>query len=51
MKVLTTICVTHDIEFARAVADRWIVIDQGQIKGDGPPESFEQLETFLTQIT
>jgi energy-coupling factor transport system ATP-binding protein len=44
---LTTICVTHDIEFARAVADRWIVIDQGQIKGDGPPESFEQLETLF----
>jgi energy-coupling factor transport system ATP-binding protein len=44
---LTTICVTHDIEFARAVADRWIVVDQGQIKGDGPPESFEQLETLF----
>jgi energy-coupling factor transporter ATP-binding protein EcfA2 len=48
---LTTICVTHDIEFARAVADRWIVIDQGQIKGDGPPESFEQLETFFNPTT
>jgi energy-coupling factor transport system ATP-binding protein len=44
---LTTICVTHDIEFARSVADRWIVIDQGQIKGDGPPESFEQLEKLF----
>jgi energy-coupling factor transport system ATP-binding protein len=44
---LTTLCVTHDIAFARAVADRWIVIDQGQIKGDGPPESFEQLETLF----
>lgn len=43
----TTICVTHDIEFARAVADRWIVIDKGQIIGDGPPESMELFENLI----
>lgn len=43
----TTICVTHDIEFARAVADRWIVIDKGQIIGDGPPESLEQIVSLV----
>jgi energy-coupling factor transport system ATP-binding protein len=44
---ITTISVTHDIEFARAVADRWILLDKGQIAGDGPPESFERIETFI----
>ena len=40
---LTTVCVTHDMDFAGAVADRCIVLDQGKIVGDGPPESFEQI--------
>jgi energy-coupling factor transport system ATP-binding protein len=44
---ITTICVTHDIEFAKAVADRWIILDNGQITGDGPPESFERIETLI----
>lgn len=35
----TTLCVTHDIDFARAVSDRWIVLEKGQIIADGPPES------------
>jgi len=43
----TTIFVTHDIEFARAVADRWIVLDRGQIAGNGPPESFERIESLI----
>jgi energy-coupling factor transport system ATP-binding protein len=44
---ITTICVTHDIEFARAVAGRWIVLDKGRIAGDGPPESIEGIDTLL----
>jgi energy-coupling factor transport system ATP-binding protein len=44
---LTTICVTHDMEFARAVADRWIVLDKGRVVRDGPPESFERIEALI----
>ncbi|MCU0614080.1 MAG: energy-coupling factor ABC transporter ATP-binding protein [Desulfobacterales bacterium] len=46
----TTICITHDIGFARAVADRWIVLDKGQIAGDGPPESLEQIVSLVKII-
>ena len=33
---LTTLVVTHDLEFAGAVASRWILLKDGQIKADGP---------------
>jgi len=36
---LTTIVATHDLEFAQAVANRWIILDQGKIVKDGPPVS------------
>jgi energy-coupling factor transport system ATP-binding protein len=35
---VTTIIVTHDLEFARATADRWIVLCEGEVVADGPPE-------------
>ncbi|MDR1085827.1 MAG: amino acid ABC transporter ATP-binding protein [Deltaproteobacteria bacterium] len=37
---LTMIIVTHEMAFARAVADRIIFIDQGVIVEDSPPETF-----------
>jgi len=35
---ITIIMVTHDLEFARATTDRWIVLHDGQIRIDGTPE-------------
>ena len=36
----TMLIVTHQLEFARAVADRIIFIDQGRILEDSKPEKF-----------
>jgi phospholipid/cholesterol/gamma-HCH transport system ATP-binding protein len=35
---ITCLMVTHDIESARRVSDRWILIDQGKVVADGPVE-------------
>jgi polar amino acid transport system ATP-binding protein len=35
---MTMLIVTHEMSFARQVSDRVIMIDQGQIVEDGPPE-------------
>ena len=37
---MTMICVTHEMGFAKAVADRVIFMDQGQIVEQAPPEEF-----------
>ncbi|CPR15840.1 amino acid ABC transporter ATP-binding protein [Brenneria goodwinii] len=37
---MTMLCVTHEMRFARRVADRMIFIDRGQIAADLPPEEF-----------
>jgi general L-amino acid transport system ATP-binding protein len=53
---MTMICVTHEMGFARQVADRVIFMDQGQIVEQNPPEEFfgnpqhERTRTFLSQI-
>jgi ABC-type polar amino acid transport system ATPase subunit len=50
------ICVTHEMGFARAVADRMVFFDEGVIVEEGPPsqifESPQQDRTkrFLSQI-
>ena len=36
-KGFTIVMVTHDMEFALATAERWIVIHEGRVVGDGPP--------------
>jgi energy-coupling factor transport system ATP-binding protein len=36
-----TVIITHDLDFARAVADRWIVLHDGQVAADGPFESIQ----------
>jgi energy-coupling factor transport system ATP-binding protein len=38
----TVIVVTHDMEFARAATDRWIVLHEGAVVGDGSPEKICQ---------
>jgi energy-coupling factor transport system ATP-binding protein len=36
---------THDLAFARAVAPRWLVLDQGTLIGDGPPDQLHDDDT------
>lgn len=53
---VTMLCVTHEMGFARAVADRVLFMDQGQIVEEGAPEAFfnqpqnERTRSFLAQI-
>ncbi|WP_424137219.1 amino acid ABC transporter ATP-binding protein [Roseomonas chloroacetimidivorans] len=53
---MTMICVTHEMGFARQVADRVVFMDQGEVVEQGAPEqlfsnpSTDRLRTFLSQI-
>ena len=53
---MTMICVTHEMGFARTVADNILFMDKGEIVEQGPPATFfanpktERLKTFLSQI-
>jgi general L-amino acid transport system ATP-binding protein len=47
---ITMLCVTHEMGFARAVADRVIFMDQGQIvEADTPQEFFENPKSERTR--
>ena len=53
---MTMVCVTHEMGFARAVADRVIFMNSGQIVEEGEPHAFftnpqhERTRLFLGQI-
>jgi general L-amino acid transport system ATP-binding protein len=53
---MTMLCVTHEMGFAKAVADRVIFMDQGQVVEAAPPEEFfarpksERTREFLSKI-
>ncbi|MBI9083432.1 MAG: amino acid ABC transporter ATP-binding protein [Desulfobacterales bacterium] len=53
---MTMVCVTHEMGFAREVADRVIFMDEGAIVEVGPPEHFfvnpthDRTKLFLSQI-
>ena len=53
---MTMLCVTHEMGFARSVADRIVFMDEGQIVEDRKPEEFfakpehPKLQAFLGQI-
>jgi general L-amino acid transport system ATP-binding protein len=53
---MTMICVTHEMGFARAVANRMVFFDQGQIVEIGPPRQIfedpqhQRTKRFLSQI-
>ena len=53
---MTMIVVSHEMGFAREVADRVVMMDEGQIIEDGPPEHFftapthERTKSFLSKI-
>jgi len=53
---MTMMCVTHEMAFARSVADRVIFMDRGEIVEMAPPEEFfgspksDRTKHFLSQI-
>ncbi|MDB5405454.1 MAG: arginine transporter ATP-binding protein [Rhodospirillales bacterium] len=53
---MTMICVTHEMGFARTIADTMIFMDRGEIVESAPPEEFfaqpksERTRLFLSQI-
>jgi general L-amino acid transport system ATP-binding protein len=53
---MTMLCVTHEMGFARQVANRVIFMDQGQIVEQNSPQLFfsnpksERTKLFLSQI-
>src|SRR5690606_36172720 len=53
---MTMLCVTHEMGFAKTVADRIVFMDQGQIVEQAPPAQFfsapqhERSRLFLNQI-
>jgi general L-amino acid transport system ATP-binding protein len=53
---MTMLCVTHEMGFARAVADRMVFFDDGLIVEEGPPSQIfgtpqqERTKQFLSQI-
>lgn len=53
---MTMVCVTHEMGFARAVADMVYFVDQGQIVESAPPQEFfespktDRARNFLSQI-
>src|SRR6516162_9834102 len=53
---MTMVCVTHEMGFARQVADRVVFMDRGEIVESGSPQSMfenpqtDRLKLFLSQI-
>jgi ABC-type polar amino acid transport system ATPase subunit len=53
---MTMLCVTHEMGFAREVADRVVFMDQGAIVEEAAPEDFfraaktDRARNFLKQI-
>ncbi len=53
---MTIICVTHEMGFARGIADRIVFMDQGRIVEQAPPAEFfdapreERTQRFLEQV-
>jgi polar amino acid transport system ATP-binding protein len=54
---MTMVVVTHEMRFAREVADRIVVMDAARIIEDAPPEQLfsnpqhERTKSFLSTIT
>ncbi|QRM33329.1 amino acid ABC transporter ATP-binding protein (plasmid) [Microvirga sp. VF16] len=53
----TMVCVTHEMAFARLVADRVVFMDHGKIEDEAPPEEFftnpksERVKQFIGQLS
>jgi len=55
-EVITMVCVTHEMGFAKKVADRVVFMDAGQVIEQNTPNKFfenpesDRLQQFLNQI-
>lgn len=53
---MTTLISTHEMGFAREIADRVVIFDNGDIIGSGPPSQIfaypanQRTRTFLTRV-
>ena len=53
---MTMVCVTHEVGFAREVADRAVLMDDGVVVEEGAPEAFftapqhNRTKQFLSKI-
>ena len=53
---MTTLIVTHEMDFARDIADRIVILENGQIIEEGPPEEIftkpktERTASFLSRV-
>ncbi|NJL44869.1 MAG: amino acid ABC transporter ATP-binding protein, partial [Leptolyngbyaceae cyanobacterium SM2_3_12] len=53
---MTMVCVTHEVGFAREVADRVVLMDGGYLVEENTPDDFfnhpreERTQKFLSQI-
>ncbi len=53
---ITMICVTHELNFARQIADRVLFMDEGRIVEEGPPDALfdspqtGRLQQFLSNV-
>jgi general L-amino acid transport system ATP-binding protein len=53
---MTMVCVTHEMGFARSVADLMVFMDRGEVVERNPPSEFfanpasERTKLFLSQI-
>ena len=54
---MTMLCVTHEMGFAKAVADRVVFMESGRIISDAPPSEFfrssnnPRIQSFLSHVT
>ncbi|MFH1243766.1 MAG: ATP-binding cassette domain-containing protein [Pseudomonadota bacterium] len=44
---LTILIATHDLEFAEAIARRWIILHEGRVVGDGSPHELMRNEELI----
>ena len=47
---ITSLVVTHDIQSARRVSDRWMLLSRGVIAADGPVEQVERENTLVAEF-
>jgi polar amino acid transport system ATP-binding protein len=54
---MTMVVVSHEMDFARAAADRVVFMDDGQVVEEGPPEQLftapaqDRTRGFLTRVS
>lgn len=48
---IAILVVTHDAEFARAVADRWVILQNGTITTEGTPEEMADSDSGIFQLS